>query len=290
MKLAIFTLLHPGSLLYFQELLDSLICQSIKFDLWVAIDDLSLAELEKFNFGILKHHIIANPKNDNSALFRIKVLKEIADTADGIMIIDSDDYIINNRLEHVLEALENYDIHVSSLLLISHVREELGILNSIPININHHYNTIGLSHLALRSEVVKRFLLPPAGCLILDWYLAIQMSIFDVNIYYDERVGVAYRQHENNFFSCIPPYSSTQIRKATEYIMRQLSLYYSSIAELDNKSSIKILKRINELKVFSSLDDENLNQYLYFLNKEKHLFYWWEAIAYEPLKEKWLKS
>ena len=109
MKIALFSVIHPNALPYFNEFLHSLANQTYKdFTLFLINDGVSHIEeiTKQFDLKILLKNIGGTPVAIRKAGIEWLLLQG----TDIIIFADSDDYYMDNRIEVSKNMLSYYDI------------------------------------------------------------------------------------------------------------------------------------------------------------------------------------
>lgn len=292
MKIAVYTTIYPKALPFLPQFFESLLTQDVNFDLWVGLDDVAEIELAQYSVLLPKINFMQKMDQENYIQLRGRTLNQLSQDYDILILVDSDDVITGNRFARAINALEQYDVHVCSMQVVNSEEKEIGhfILGDLKEIII--YNFMGLSNVAIRSSVFKKFIcFPPVNCLLLDWFYALQMLEFGVSIFLDPEVGMLYRQYDDNIAKVLPPFSEFSLLKMTELVISQFSTFIEIFGKNNFSIVPMLLNRLCDLNQFKqALNSKRcLFDYLLAINQHKKIYFWWEMIANKKLEYLWKK-
>lgn len=293
-RTAVYSTIYPGMEPYCSAWAQSLGSQTDgDFDLWIGVDQLSIAEIEKAAQQQLAAEYIISKPGDTPAMIRNRALEEIVGRYESIIFVDSDDILYPTRVEAAKQFLRYYDVAGSAMQLIDQSGTLLDIVFApLPMSdyasILFRWNIFGLSNTAYRSEVVHRCLPIPPDCIAVDWYLATMSLLHGSKLGFDNNPQMYYRQHGTNTARIIPPFTPDQIRNATRIVLQhQLSIIDCTTAEMQKK---KLALEHQKVEKFSHIVLGNsgmLDRYVLALNKLPVQSFWWACVAHPELEELW---
>ncbi|HEY9049477.1 MAG TPA: hypothetical protein VIN08_26445 [Ohtaekwangia sp.] len=281
-RAAIFTVIFPGNLPFFNDYLDSLCNQTEKhFDLILLTD--SVGDIESW----------LRPYRDRVSIQIYPVSGTIASVREvGVEILrklqhpyvifsDTDDIFSNDRVAKCCEHLASFPVVVNDLSPFSHAEDRSGVGywdkrledgHIFSVTDIERYNFVGLGNTSVRREVLEEFKIPQQLKAI-DWFLFYR--------WLQEREGVFtktgkmfYRQHVNNQVG-LHRINEQRLRAILitkiEHYKNLSSLFphlYSLMEETERK-----LNRINSDKAF-------LERKLQDINNNTINYFWWEETEY----------
>ena len=281
MKIALFSVIHPNALPYFNEFLHSLANQTYKdFTLFLINDGVSHIEeiTKQFDLKILLKNIGGTPVAIRKAGIEWLLLQG----TDIIIFADSDDYFMDNRIEVSKNMLSYYDIIFNELMIvgeepqqpfpmIEHRFKEGAELSKVNIK---YSNCMGFSNTAINTKCITKSLSQvPEEIIAFDWaFFSLCLHEGTIAVF-TEKTATYYRQYENNIAS---PRSFTE-----DQILRGVQVkhdHYRFISQFVNEYesiSKEFVKLLEKLKTDSTLRDK------YCLEVRKQsppLPLWWEPI------------
>jgi hypothetical protein len=263
------------------------------FDLWIGVDQLSIAEIEKAAQQHLVAEFIFAKPGDTPAMIRNRALEQMVGRYNAIIFVDSDDILAATRVEAAKQFLQHYDVIGTAMHLIDQSGAPLNFTFSPPpmsdyTSILFRWNIFGLSNTAYRSEIVSRCLPIPPDCIAVDWYLATMSLLHGSRLGFDNKPQMYYRQHGANTARIIPPFTPEQVLNATRVVLQhQLSIF--NYTEVDTQKEIlaqahqKVEKFSNNVLANSGM----LKRYVVALNKLPVQSVWWSCVARAELEKLW---
>jgi len=247
MNIALFSVIHPSSLSYFGQFLNSISKQTYKdLTLFLVNDGVSnIAEIiQRLDFNIILKKIRGTP----SAIRKAGIEWVLLQGADVIVFADSDDYFMDNRIEISKTLLSNYDIIFNELIIVGE-----NIIQPYPMLANRfkegeelsnskikYSNCMGFSNTAINKKGITKLLSRiPDDIIAFDW------AFFSLCLHEGRRAvftgqtATYYRQHGNNIAS-LQPFTEDQIMRGVQvkrdhyrFISRFLNKYQSLSKEYD---------------------------------------------------------
>jgi hypothetical protein len=314
MKTALYTTFYPAAKPYLQTWADSVAAQSDKnVDLWIAVDNLETKGLVLPDMKTYWLH--ANP-DDTPASLRGRAFEEIIQSYDAVIFVDSDDVLLADRVAVAKDYLKSFDVYGCALKLIDTNGKDTGQVFSSPrtdwADLLSKHNIFGLSNTAYRTETLANCLPFAPDTVMVDWLLITRALEHKAYLYFDQTPHMLYRQYANNTAKVLPPYTPSEILRATGLVLEH---YKKTLSEgrggsLANTESLfglaltnpqvethpsmfheRLKMRQLEVQQFSAsiADSDVLARYTEALNALKPVFLWWECVANEELKSIWLR-
>jgi nicotinic acid mononucleotide adenylyltransferase len=293
MKTALYTTFYPAAKPYLQIWADSVAAQSNQdFDLWIAVDNVSTDTLTLPRSTI---HWLHAHSDDTPASLRHRAFEEIVQAYDAVVFVDSDDVLLPERVATAKEALTSYDAYGCALKLIDTHGKDLGQTFTSSqtdwANLLSKVNIFGLSNTAYRTETLVNCLPFSNDTVMVDWLLITHALHHNAHLYFDQTPHMLYRQYLDNTAKVLPPYSPSEIERATALVLQ----HHEKVAGEKGRGGegeqfqAHIQKRLLEVRQFSSsiADKTLLASYTKALNALQPVFLWWECVANEKLKELW---
>lgn len=279
---------------YFDDWAQSLNRQTDRdFDLWIGVDQLSIAEIEK----TVQHHLVAefifSKPDDTPSMIRNRALEQIVGRYDAIIFVDSDDILAATRVAAAKQFLQRYEVTGTAMHLIDQSGAPLDFIFTPPQlsdygSILFRWNIFGLSNTAYRSEIVSRCLPIPPDCTAVDWYLATMSLLHGSRLGFDNNPQMYYRQHGANTARIIPPFTPEQVLNATRIVLQHQASVFSYVVE-DTQKKILTQARQKVEKFYHNVlaNSGMLERYIFALNKLPVQSVWWACVAHPELEELW---
>ena len=197
-KFCIYTTIFPKSKKFFTDFIRSINNQSDQnFELVLCLNGTDLNK-KYLNLIRVPFKLIYCDLPMNKA--RLFALKKIINKYTVIILIDSDDYMSNNRCEMIKKNLKKNDFIVNNLYTFSETypkpKQWLKYSNRKKIKLNDIYssNFIGLSNLTIRTASLKKIINKINTDLVaLDWCIAKLLLIYKFKATYNQ---VVFLQHQ----------------------------------------------------------------------------------------------
>lgn len=293
-RTAVYSTIYPGMEPYCADWAQSLGRQTDgDFDLWIGVDQLSIAEIEKAAHQHLAAEFIFALPGDTPAMIRNRALEQMVGRYETIIFVDSDDILFPTRVESAKQFLQRYDVVGTAMQLIDQSGTPLDI-NFSPLLISDYttilfrWNVFGLSNTAYRSELVKKCLPIPPDCITVDWYLATMALLHGSMLGFDGNPQMYYRQHGANTARIIPPFTPKQVLIATQIVRQHQLIFIDRITvemqkEMFAQAHQKVEKFSNNVLANSGM----LEKYVLALNELPIQSNWWSCVAHPKLEEIW---
>lgn len=266
-KIAFGTIVHPNSMAYINEFVESINSQINKnFEVLIINDDVDEKELNKQVKKIdLKCNILNNKDNKTPAELRVDLIKESKKRAYDLLILgDSDDIFDKNRVEKVIATWEktpNFEFYYNNILLFdgSYVFKKIPKITKKIASLLQ-YNYLGLSNTAINlSRISNEFIESLYECtsFVFDWYLYSRILCNGGKGIFVEDAISYYRIYDGNFLG-VP--NEKQLTKEYDVKLK----HYTLMAEYD-QSYVYLLKKIKKIDVTK-------------LIAKKEVSFWWNNI------------
>lgn len=275
----IFTVLYPAMEKWLPEFAESLSEQDFSdFDLVIVNDGLHVKQLkvldQKFNCKILpSSSSIADNRNTGFAWL-------INSGYRFVIFADADDLMDKNRLSQCRELLQNNEIVVNDLNLVTsegerikknYLAERLGEFKKIQLNDILDYNFMGLGNSCLRVELLNDINIPE-NIEVVDWYLFTILLSRGHHAVFTSSTSTLYRQHHSNILGFHQP-DENNIDLLAE---RKYLHYYhlQTLSDHHQKRFTEFTKLVEKLKdpIFKKIYLKKINDQL-----PEHPF-WFESI------------
>jgi hypothetical protein len=225
--LAVYTTIYPGVEPFLGPWSASLAAQTDQdFDLWVGLDGVApTAAAALLDGGIAARATwVAGPTGATAAEVRQLALARIVERYAFVVLVDSDDLLLDSRIARARVALAECDVAGCALDVVDAAGERLGIVFGGDVRSDFsallpRYNVFGLSNTAYRCDLLRRCLPIPSGTVVIDWLLVTRALALGAGLGFDSRPGMAYRQHGRNTAEVVPPFSEAFIRRAAGLVV-----------------------------------------------------------------------
>jgi hypothetical protein len=300
-RLAVYTTWYPGVERFLPEWSRSLVDQTDRnFALWVGVDGLEFRSVAEPLGGLSETHWVIAEPGDTPARVRERALVRIVQDYPAVVFVDSDDVLMPSRVAAARAALEKHDVAGCALKIVDEDGKDLGVRVRFgpPAGVEWaellpRHNVFGLSNSAYRSDVLRRLLPLPETCILIDWLFATRAWALGYDMYFDEEPGMSYRQYGENVAKVIPPFTSTDVLRATERVRKHYDLLLDEPSWPMPASSLSLLmaarKRFTAFERFVLESPTGLASYVEALNALPPRFVWWWAIANPELEQIWMK-
>jgi glycosyltransferase involved in cell wall biosynthesis len=130
-----------------------------------------------------------------------------------VIFTDADDLMDKNRLSHCRELLQNNEIVINDLTLITskgesikknYLAERLGDFKKIQLNDILDYNIMGLGNSSARVEILNEIIIPE-DIEVVDWYLFTMLLKRGHKAVFTSSTSTLYRQHDSNILGFHKP-------------------------------------------------------------------------------------
>ena len=295
MRTAVYSTLYPQMRRYLCDFLESISSQTDQsFDLWLGLDEVSEAEIPA-SFALPIRCVAA--KNQSIAEFREHMLRQICDQYDAVVLVDSDDVLLPDRVLRAKEALQITDVYACAMRLIDRAGVDLNLVfdyhhsGSWERNLSWQ-NVVGFSNSAYRTAILKCCFPFPADVVLVDWLTVSLAFGHGATIRFDRTPQMLYRQYAENTAAVVPPFNGVRILKSARLVSDHYRFVLDSMASgrIRHDAFRKQLEqRQLEIEQFevSMQDDQKLRRYTDSINQINDVFCWWEMIAHPSLESLW---
>ena len=294
-RLAVYTTVHPGARPFLPRWYESVLSQVDRdFDLWISLDGVSENEAAALMNGVARPTWLSTRDGDTPAEIRQKAIASMVNIYFGIVFVDSDDVLEPTRVEAARAALETHDVIGCGLRVVDEHEMDLGILFGSSwedmAELLAQYNVFGLSNTAYRSEVLRDCLPLPAECEAIDWLLATRAWGMGARMAFDVEPRMAYRRYLGNAAPLLPPFTSTQVVKATQGVLRHYRCALETGPRLHQSVCDALSLASDRATTFAkSITSSNhvLDAYVAALNRLPAKCVWWWCVAHPELECIW---
>jgi hypothetical protein len=298
--LALYTTIHPGTRPFLREWYESVRKQTDSdFDLWIGIDAMGIDEARAAIGTKPEAHWVEAEEGDTPAQVRERSWQRLIPHVDAVVMADADDVLHPERIEQARKNIKDNDLTGCALRLVDSEGDGLDHVMppekyASPEQALPAYNIFGLSNTTYRTDLLERCLPVPEEVVLIDWYLATRAWLEGQDLFFDQKVQMEYRQHEESTLSLLPPFTPEQIRKATRVVQQhfQVVVEHSPIDVREDR--LKQLKqaadRVRAFANFALASPEWLDRYIRKLNQLDPLPLWWACVAHPNLEFLWTQS
>jgi hypothetical protein len=296
-RLAVYTTWYPGVEGFLQEWHRSLVRQTDQdFDVWIGVDALDPRERARALGGLQEAHWVFAAPGDTPARIRERAMTQLVEAYPAVVFVDSDDVLLPSRVAAARAALEAHDITACALRIVDEGGHDLGLVFGRPDEGDWggflpRHNVFGLSNSAYRSTVLRHLLPLPADCILIDWLLATRAWVSGRDLSFDPEPRMAYRQYGANVAKVVPPFTATDILRATEAVRSHYRLLLDDASWTIPSPSRSVLASARErfcaFESFVLASPENLARYVGALNRLAPRYVWWWAVANPELESLW---
>lgn len=293
---ALYTTIYPGVERFLADWFNSFDgLDSDGLDLWIGVDGISADIVSRWISPDVEVHFVPTVNGETPISLRNRALDMIIANYDYVVFADSDDILEPTRVAASMLALEDADVHGCALGLVDVEGNDLGeyfglYANESPDQVLPRNNFLGLSNSAWRTDMLRRCLPVPSGCVAMDWLLATRAWGRGARISFDRTIRMRYRQYGANTACVIPPFTAKQILKSTTIVLE----HYRLVLTDDTGFSVECRQRLIEAewraKRFGeviSASRELLDDYVAALNKLPAHHLWWMSVAHPQLEKIW---
>ena len=278
-KVAFLTTLYPTDKEYIDEFLSSLTAQTYKdYHLIVVNDGYKYFNHFKKQFNNLK--FIELPSAGSIAKNREVMLKYAKmNNYQFVILGDIDDTFSNNRIELSIKALQDNDIVVNDLCLMTKQDKMVNKIyshrlidhQSVPYSFVQNKNVFGLSNTAINLEKVPLSIINfPNELIAVDWYFFSKLLYSGLNARFINQALTYYRQHESNTIG----YGAFNKQRIIKIFTVRL-MHYKYMKEVSNNFEPLYL---HTLKIMDKLEDEAYLSELLTKNTRLVSPLWWEVL------------
>jgi hypothetical protein len=295
--IALYTAVYPGATPFLGAWYASVQAQADRdFDLWVSLDGLTEAQVvAHLGNRPAATFVVAEP-GSTPAQVRQQALERIAAHYDAVVLVDSDDVLLPDRVAAARASLEGADVAACGLRLVDEGGQPLGVLLATPAkgeaaSILPRTNAFGLSNTAYRSDVLRACLPVPAAAVLVDWYLVTMAWLQGARLTFDPTPRMDYRQHGANLARIRPPFTAERVRTDTALVREHFRLVLEALpAQALPARAAQVREAAVEVTAFDQRvvgDEAGLARYVEALNAAPPPLLWWASVAHLPLRSQW---
>jgi len=281
MSIAVFSVIYPNALPYFNEFLNSLAKQTYKdFTLFLVNDGVSSIEevIRRFDLNIILKNIGGTPP----AIRKAGIGWILEQGADIIIFADSDDCFMDNRTEISKSMLSCHDIVFNELICFGeNIQQPFSMLKNrfkegevLSKGKVKYSNCMGFSNTAISTKCITKSLSQiPDDIIAFDWaFFSLCLQERKIAMF-TAKTATYYRLHENNIAS---PRSFTE-----DQILRGVHVkrdHYRFISRFGNEYdsiSNEFVQLFERLKKDTTLRDKYCQE---VKNQSPSSPLWWESI------------
>ena len=294
-RLALYTTWYPGVEPYLPAWWSSVHAQTDQdFDLWIGLDGIDPDELSaRVSLPLAASWIIASP-NATPSQIRQHAIARLTDSYDALVFVDSDDWLLPDRVETARAALASHDVSACALKIVDGAGRDLGLVFGPEGEVDwseflSRYNVFGLSNTAYRSEILRRLPKAPPDCVAFDWHLVTHALCGGASLHFDETPRMAYRQSGHNLARVVRPFAPADIEQATKIVLS----HYRALTEPARTSRELSLRleparaRVEQFFERVIARPERLEAYVSALNELEPRYVWWWCVAHPQLERQW---
>jgi len=247
--LALCTAIYPGVETYLAGWYDALRRQTDQdYQLWVGLDMVSVETAKKAMNGAPDAIWVPGQKGDSPATIRQRVLTQVVERHDAVVLVDSDDIMHPTRIAAARALLRSSDLAGCALRLIDERGSSLNMTFTLPPNMAPEdafprTNVFGLSNTAFRAEMLRRCLPIPPAAVLVDWYLSTRAWLLGASMAFGETAEMDYRQHPANMARVRAPFDEQQVIEDTERVRQHFRLVRTSALEGADPQRVAELER-----------------------------------------------
>jgi hypothetical protein len=295
MKTALYTTIHPGVMPFVRAWWTSVCGQTdTAFDLWLGIDGVKPAELEDAVGGPIEGRLLEAEAGWTPALIRQNALAEIVESYESVVLVDSDDVLLPERVQAAKSALQECDLTACAMHLIDAAGAQLGVVMTVPAvaslcSLLVSQNVFGFSNTAYRCSTLRQCLPLSADLALADWYLATRACLADARLGFDPEPRMLYRQHPKNIARVVPPFTAAEVATAARLVLD----HYRVVSENANNVSPLLLEleearvRVDTFARRVEEDPDLMRRYVQALNCLPPHHLWWSLVAHPALEDLW---
>ena len=307
MKTALYSTFYPAMMPYLDAFWQSLKAQTDQaFDRYFGLDGVKQKDIERVAGNIAATWVEA--ENDSVASIRERILLDICNHYDAVILVDSDDVLLPHRVSSAKKNLETRDVYACALDLINEQGEALNATFTTGqqnwASFLAKVNVFGFSNTAYRCNVLKCCFPIPRETVMVDWLVVSKALASGATLFFDETSHMLYRQYETNTARVLSPYTPAQIAKATSLVLQHYDYVLSNLpmsskkglqplvdVQTDTQSRFRtnVCQRKKAVEQFAQATQSLtvLKTYTKALNKLKPVFMWWECVAHPDLETLW---
>lgn len=297
MNTAVCSVLYPAMLPWLSPFLASLRAQTDQhFDLWLGLDEVSQQHVEP-QLGKLAVQFMES-QQESIATFRGRLLSRVCREYEAIILVDSDDVLLADRVRRAKQALQYADVSGCALQLVDQTGLDLNLtFNYEGAGIWEHdlsrLNVFGFSNSAFRSPVLEQCLPLPGNVVLVDWLVISLVLAHGGRLTFDRDPLMQYRQHPQNTAQVRTPFTPEQVTRAARLVLNHYQFLHETLSKDagDSRTTFhqNVLRRQLDVQQFVAAiqDRSTLHHYTDSVNLLQSVYCWWEMIAHPSLESLW---
>jgi hypothetical protein len=295
--LALCTAIYPGVETYLAGWYDAVRWQTDQdYQLWVGLDMVSVETAKKAMRGDPDAVWVPGQKGDSPATIRQRLLAQVVERHDAVVLVDSDDIMHPTRVAAARALLRSSDLAGCALRLVDERGSSLNMTFTLPPNMAPEdafprTNVFGLSNTAFRAEMLRRCLPIPPAAVLVDWYLSTRAWLLGASMAFGERAEMDYRQHSANMARVRAPFDEQQVIEDTERVRQHFQLVRTFALEGADPQRVADLEQAAaDVEAFHERVVSRpalLARYLQDLNEQQSTHLWWSWVANPALRHLW---
>jgi hypothetical protein len=294
--LAVYTTIYPAAAPYVRGWYSSLCAQTDSdFELWLGRDGLTAAEVEALVGERLEARWVPAELGDTPASLRARAIGQMTGACDAVLFVDSDDWLLPDRVESARAALGHHDVTACALRIVDEKGRDTGFVfgPSGPVdweNFLPRYNVFGLSNTAFRADALRRLPPAPIDGPAIDWSLATRAWCAGSSFHFDPVPQMAYRQYASNVAKVLPPFFAGDVVRATEVVRAHYRALIDGGVPLPSSFRCRLetaRERAEKFREQVIAMPERLERYVVALNELEPRYVWWWCVAHPQLESQW---
>jgi hypothetical protein len=295
-RLAVYTTIYPAAAPFLRGWYASLRQQTDpNIELWVGLDGITPAEIESLVGERLEACWILAESGDSPAALRARAIEKMAEACDAVLFVDSDDEMFPARVALARSALARHDVAACGLRIVDEGGTDMGLVFGPSGGVDWEeflprYNVFGLSNTAYRAEALRRLPPAPTDGPAIDWSLATRAWCAGSSFHFDPVPQMAYRQYASNVAKVVPPFSASDVVRATEVVRA----HYRALLDGDVPLPASFRSRLETARERAETFrervitmPEQLERYVLALNELEPRYVWWWCVAHPQLEHQW---
>lgn len=291
-KILYSTVMYPNKdfEIFINDYLSSVFNQTYKnFELLVVLDDVDIVLVQRYIDKINKDKIKIHIRKYDEKFTPIELRKKLIDisyelNADILIFSDFDENVAGNRIEEVVNKINNYDFAFNDFFIVDKnlnrlISKSFFETRDIPLVVENwtdikSYNYIGFGSLAinLKSFDYKNFEFPKE-IKALDWFLATYVLLHSGKGIKLDKTYANYRQHESSFVGFNFKLDTVKLKQGLDVVLN----HYKYFKEYNNEFN-NLYNETRELQNF--IEEISKEKYIDIINNkfDSSKFCWWENI------------
>jgi hypothetical protein len=294
-RLALYTTWYPGVERFLPAWSSSVYGQTDRdFDVWIGVDGLDPDRLAAEAPVPPGASWIVGPPGATPSEVRQRAVARLADQYCAVIFVDSDDWLLPDRIESARAALQRYDVTACALKIVDGAGCDLGLVFGPPGPVDWagflpRYNVFGLSNAAYRTETLRRIPPAPADCVAFDWQLVTHAWCGGASLHFDEIPRMVYRQYGTNVARVVRPFTASDIERETAIVAshhRTMGALAAQAPEFRGRLEAA-RERVDLFRERVVAQPEQLERYVATLNAMEPQYVWWWCVAHPELEWQW---